>query len=185
MTPARTTTQSPGGNSPPQLLTERCRSACPRLSEAIGRLVGCGQFLDECVWRPSVASAPASAGCPTGTARPLQARVYGVSVRMGGCFWIAFQDRRTRPLCEPSRCPKVPNLLGCGSDPLPRQRMPPIIPPALCSWRRLAMLSRLTKWAPPVPIPRRGLDRVGSRPGGLSAQKPAPPGSRGGSVRPD
>jgi hypothetical protein len=78
---------------------------------------GCGQFLDEYVWRPSVASAPASAGCATGTARPLQARVYGVSVRMGGCFWIGFQDHRTRPLCEPSRCLKVPNLRSGGSHP--------------------------------------------------------------------
>jgi hypothetical protein len=71
---------------------------------------GCGQFLDECVWRPSVASA----GCATGRARPLQARVYGVSVRTGGSFWIAFQDRRTRPLCEPSR----PETLYRGSESL-------------------------------------------------------------------
>ena len=64
---------------PADLIMDRLACALP-----IKVRVGCGLMLDECVWRLPAASAPASAGCPTGTPRPLQARIYLVSARMGG-----------------------------------------------------------------------------------------------------
>jgi hypothetical protein len=61
--------------------------------------------------RLSRASTPASAVSLAGAPKALQASVHGFPERTGGQVGSGFQDRRTRPLCEPSKPTEATVLL--------------------------------------------------------------------------